>query len=196
MGELLPFQRTVIEQVLEEDSLCVLAPGLGLHQLVAVLLRLQDIRLQDPEQRGTVIVVGATPWQRLALREELARIHPDADRAAAAGAGADASPPPLPADVTAEIATTERLRLYRSCSSLFVTTRILVVDLLSGRLAGADVAGLIVLNAHRVTDSSGEGFAVRLYRGANASGFVRAFSDAPVAFSSDCGKPEKVLKAL
>lgn len=58
--------------------------------------------------------------------------------------------------------------------------------------------GLIILNAHRVTDSSGEGFAVRLYRQGsgiglnpgqgssrgNSSGFVRAFSDNPNAFAA------------
>ena len=69
---------------------------------------------------------------------------------------------------------------HRSC--LFVTTRILVVDLLSGRLSGRAVSGCIVLNAHRVTETSGEGFAVRLFRAANRNGFVRAFSDQPVSF--------------
>ena len=68
----------------------------------------------------------------------------------------------------------------RSC--LFVTTRILVVDLLSGRLHGRHVSSIIVLNAHRVNDTSGEGFAVRLYRTANRNGSVRAFSDQPPSF--------------
>lgn len=65
---------------------------------------------------------------------------------------------------------------------MFVTTRILVVDLLSGRLSGRAVSGCVVLNAHRVTETSGEGFAVRLFRAANRNGFVRAFSDQPVSF--------------
>lgn len=190
MAELLAFQRSIVEQMLAEDGLCVMAPGLGLHQIVAVLLRLQDVRLQNPEQKGTAIIVGATPWQRTAIRQELARIHPPTDRAPPNG-GED-----LPAEITADIPTSERLRLYRTCSSAFVTTRILVVDFLSGRLEASDVAGLIVLSAHRVSDSSGEGFAVRLFRAGNASGFVRAFSDAPAAFSTDFGKVEKVLKAL
>lgn len=63
-----------------------------------------------------------------------------------------------------------------------MTTRILVVDLLSGRLSGRAVSGCVVLNAHRVTETSGEGFAVRLFRAANRNGFVRAFSDQPVSF--------------
>ena len=63
-----------------------------------------------------------------------------------------------------------------------MTTRILVVDLLSGRLHGQHVSGIVVLNAHRVSDTSGDGFAVRLYRAANRNGFVRAFSDQPPSF--------------
>jgi len=63
-----------------------------------------------------------------------------------------------------------------------VTTRILVVDLLSKRLSAAEVAGAVVMNAHRVTDTSGEGFAVRLLRAGNGAAFVRALSDQPTSF--------------
>ena len=42
---------------------------------------------------------------------------------------------------------------------------------------------MVIVNAHRVTDSSGEGFAVRLFRAGNRHGFLRAFSDQPHAFT-------------
>lgn len=47
------------------------------------------------------------------------------------------------------MAAAERQALYASRSCLFVTTRILVVDQLSGRISGGQVAGMVVLNAHR-----------------------------------------------
>lgn len=75
MGTLLPFQRAMLEDLLREDGLCIMAPGIGLHQVVAVLLRLQDARLREPSQRGVVLVLGAAPWQRDALRRELARVE-------------------------------------------------------------------------------------------------------------------------
>ena len=85
---LLPFQRSLIEELLEEDGLVVLSPGLGLQQVVAVLLRLQDARLRQPGQSGVVLVLGASPWQRDALRRELRRIDPTIQaRAAAVGGG-------------------------------------------------------------------------------------------------------------
>lgn len=40
----------------------------------------------------------------------------------------------------------------------------------------------------RVTDSSGEGFAVRLYKAARPAGVVRAFSDAPSSFAAEFAK--------
>lgn len=63
-----------------------------------------------------------------------------------------------------------------------MTTRILVVDLLSNRLPASRVAGVVVVNAHRVTDTSGEGFAVRLLRAGNGGAFVRGLSDQPTSF--------------
>jgi DNA excision repair protein ERCC-4 len=42
---------------------------------------------------------------------------------------------------------------------------------------------VIVANAHRVSDESGEGFAIRLYRQGNSSGWLRAFSDVPTSFA-------------
>lgn len=47
---------------------------------------------------------------------------------------------------------------------------------------------MIVVNAHRVTDTSGEGFAVRLYRERNTTGFLRALSDQPAAFTASFSK--------
>jgi DNA excision repair protein ERCC-4 len=55
----------------------------------------------------------------------------------------------VPAEVTAEVSAAERQALYASASCLFVTTRILVVDQLSGRIAAGQVVGMLVLNAHK-----------------------------------------------
>lgn len=190
--ELLNFQRSIVDEVLNEDGMWILAPGLGLHQIVGVLLYLQDVRRKNPEEKGTVLVLGATPLQRNIIRRELARLHDSMeDRKIQDCAGKGSL-----IDVTAEIPTAERLRLYHSCPSVFVTTRILVVDLLSGRLPTSDVASVVILNAHRVIESSGESFAVRLIHEKRQETMIRAFSDVPNAFSSEFGKVEKVLKSL
>ena len=47
---------------------------------------------------------------------------------------------------------------------------------------------MLVLNAHSVTDTSGEGFAVRLFRKGNQRGFIRALSDQPSFFAAGFNK--------
>lgn len=60
-------------------------------QVVAVLLRLQDVRLRKPGQRGVVLVLGASSWQRDTLRRELQRIDPAIRQRAAAAVGSGGS---------------------------------------------------------------------------------------------------------
>lgn len=217
---LLNFQAEILENALDNDDggMYVLAPGLGIVQLVAAMLKIQDEKRKFGAGTGVTLVVGADQAQREALVGELARIHPredwfgyedihkegkDAERggaSAAEGIAAGATGRTVtvqnPRHVTADLPSAERLRLYDSSSCLCVTTRILVVDLLSGRLDPGRVSGIIVLNAHNVSESSGEGFVVKLYRTKGGTGFVRAFSEHPVALTSEFAKAEKVLKAL
>jgi hypothetical protein len=168
---LLPFQRAMVEEQLEEDGLTVMAPGLGLHQVVAVFLRLQHVRCRDPAQQGVLLVLGCSPWQRDAIRRELRRVDPSTfgpaptlkagtcttpggnnsppHTAAMPAAVADGADVGFPGEVTNEVAAAERQQRYHTASCLFVTTRILVVDLLSGRLDGRSIAGMVIVNAHR-----------------------------------------------
>eukprot|EP00975_Prorocentrum_lima_P053060 11126401-Prorocentrum_lima.AAC.1 len=52
---------------------------------------------------------------------------------------------------------------------LLVTTRILTVDMLCGRVPIERITGIIVANAHRVTDAANLGFVLRMYRQRNRS---------------------------
>eukprot|EP00803_Ostreobium_quekettii_P007976 evm.model.scf_384EXC.7 EVM.evm.TU.scf_384EXC.7 scf_384EXC:87735-88274(+) len=162
---LLPFQEQIIADLNRDDVLCILASGLGWHKILAAFLTAHARTSRSTSgPPGALIVIGATDCQRSLLRDELRR-HDPAGKA--------------PIDVTANVPAAERLEHYGDGRVCFVTTRILVVDLLSGRLAPRGVAGMAVLNAHRVRDTSGEGFAVRLLRAGGGEGFVRGFSDRP-----------------
>lgn len=220
---LLPFQYEMVTQLIEADALCILAQGLAWQQIVGVLLRLQEVLLRSAPQpnRGVVLILGATEWQRETLKQvgfrrsmchhratidtsmtpsppqtnqELRRLDPiiaehyestlrNAASTSVAGAVRTLTSAEAPADITNEVPASDRLDLYHTRGCLFVTTRILVVDLLASRIRPKDIAGMVILNAHRVTDTSGEAFAVRLYRAGNSSGFVRAVSDSPLAFN-------------
>lgn len=180
---------------------------------VLLRLQEVQLQRSSQPNNGVVLVLGAAEWQREALKEvrdlvtnllsyahhmctnqELRRLDPmlaarynstlqNASSTTAVGAVRSLTAAEAPADVTNEVPAAERLELYYSRATLFVTTRILVVDLLASRIRPRDIAGILVLNAHRVTDTSGEAFAVRLFRSGNQQGFVRAVSDAPLAFN-------------
>lgn len=77
-----------------------------------------------------------------------------------------------------------------------MTSRILIVDLLSNRVQASSIAGLILLNAHTLSETSTEAFIVRILRSGNSKLYVRAFSDNAQAMTSGFAKAEKTLKCL
>lgn len=72
----------------------------------------------------------------------------------------------------------------------------LVVDLLKKRIPIEKITGFLVLQAHTVLESCQEAFCLRLYRQNNKTGFIKAFSDNPEAFTYRFGQVERVMKAL
>jgi ERCC4-related helicase len=152
----------------------------------ALVQTIQCLASQHPEccsctSIGLHTRVGASQEQRTQASAELDRLCTKA---------------PAIANVTAEMTVPERVALYQSVKHLYVTTRIIVVDLLTERIPPHQVAGLLILNGHRVTEQSGEGFAVRLLRHSNKEAFVRALSDVPSQLSRGLSSLERSMQAL
>ncbi|XP_077291121.1 DNA repair endonuclease XPF-like [Arctopsyche grandis] len=91
---------------------------------------------------------------------------------------------------------TEREKTYLEGGVHFVSTRILVVDLLKSRVPVEHITGVIVLRAHTILESCQEAFALRLYRQSNKTGFIKAFSHTPQCFTFGFAHVEKVMKSL
>lgn len=104
----------------------------------------------------------------------------------------------LDAKLVHEVANTAaaRERIYLEGGIQFVSTRILVVDLLKGRVPADLVTGIIVLRAHNVIESCQEAFALRLFRRKNGTGFIKAFSRSAEHFTYNFGHVEKVMRNL
>lgn len=81
----------------------------------------------------------------------------------------------------------EREKNYLSGGIQFISTRILVVDLLKDRIPAALVTGVVVLRAHQVIESCQEAFALRLFRQKNKVGFIKAFTTSAEAFTQGYG---------
>ena len=78
----------------------------------------------------------------------------------------------------------------------FITTRILVVDMLAKRVPLEYVTGMVVNRAHKIVESSQEAFILRMFREANQHGFIKGFTDAPHVFMQGFAHVERVMKQL
>lgn len=76
-----------------------------------------------------------------------------------------------------------REKMYAGGGIFSITSRILVVDLLTSLLDPATITGLVVLHADRIVATSLEAFILRVYRQKNKTGFLKAFSDNPDPFT-------------
>jgi DNA excision repair protein ERCC-4 len=77
-----------------------------------------------------------------------------------------------------------REKMYAQGGIFSVTSRILVVDLLTGLLNPDTITGLVALHADRIVATSLEAFILRIYRQKNKVGFLKAFSDNPEPFTT------------
>jgi DNA excision repair protein ERCC-4 len=108
----------------------------------------------------------------------------------------------LPVLITNESGSSvERSAMYkREQGGVFiVTSRILIVDLLSNVLNVNDVDGILVAHGEQVTENSTEAFILRIFRSQKTpygSGFIKAVSSHPEQLLSGFAKVDKILKAL
>ncbi|OQV12940.1 DNA repair endonuclease XPF [Hypsibius exemplaris] len=102
----------------------------------------------------------------------------------------------LPKVVNNEVPVNSRYSLYLQGGVLFVSSRILVVDLLSDRVPVSHITGILINRAHKLTESSQEAFILRLYRQRNHEGFIKGFTDHPHAFQQGFGRVERIMKNL
>ncbi|KAL6008507.1 DNA repair endonuclease uvh1 [Asimina triloba] len=175
--QMLRFQENIISELLEDSSggLVILSSGLALHRIISSLLH-----LHSPSQ-GSLLLLSASPSQRSAISSSFLSQNPN---------------PAPPVDISFGLPAHHRTALYDSGAILFITTRILAVDLLTGKLPPSRLAGLLIFNAHSLSDASTEALAVRILRSRNPSAYVRAFSDRPHAMAAGFAKAERTMRCL
>jgi DNA excision repair protein ERCC-4 len=89
-----------------------------------------------------------------------------------------------------------REKMYAQGGIFSITSRILVVDLLTSLLAPETITGLVVLHADRVVATSLEAFILRIYRQRNKAGFLKAFSDNPEPFTTGFAPLSTMMRNL
>uniref|UniRef100_A0A914WNF4 Uncharacterized protein n=1 Tax=Plectus sambesii TaxID=2011161 RepID=A0A914WNF4_9BILA len=173
--ELIDFEEKLIVETLTDDVLFVVARGLGLERLIIHHLKL----FSDPQL--LLLVINTSTQDEIFYIEQLKRAKVKCQ----------------PKLITADISTKDRQALYLEGGVQFVTSRILVVDLLTDRIPVNQVAGIIVCRAHQLLSSYQESFILRLYREKKPNGFVKAFTDFATAItSSGLGQLQRLVARL
>ncbi|MEE6497589.1 hypothetical protein FKM82_002780 [Ascaphus truei] len=174
MAPLLEYENQIFLDLFHEDGLVITARGLGIDRILQNFLKLHC----DPG--NLVLVLNTNTAEEEYLIEQLRSegvTH-------------------LPRIVTNEIAGSERYDVYTQGGVLFVTSRILVVDFLTDRIPASLITGILVYRAHKIIESCQEAFILRLYRQKNKQGFIKAFTDNPVAFQTGFCQVERVMRNL
>ncbi|XP_063879527.1 DNA repair endonuclease XPF-like isoform X2 [Scylla paramamosain] len=171
---MLEYENQMLLDLLHEDGLLVTAKGLGIERILVSLITTFN------DAGNLVLVMGTTPREEEYLLAQLE--------------GHSLTPPPR--CITADCPTSERAQVYYNGGVLFVTTRILVMDLLMERIPVELISGIIVWKAHRILESCQEAFALRLYRQKNKTGFVKALSSSPLSFTAGFCHVERVMRNL
>lgn len=160
----------------------VIARGLGLMRIVTNLLH-----SYDAAGNNLIVVVGADDRENGWIGEALA------EHAAVSAAPKARGLTVVNTDYQSVGA---REKMYAGGGIFTITSRILVVDLLTGLLDPESITGLVVLHADRVVATSLEAFILRVYRQKNKVGFLKAFSDNPDPFSTGFSPLATMLRNL
>lgn len=186
----LRFYQEIVETMLSKDGLLILGRGLGCEMVTANLLYAlssPSVTLETgnltQKKRSLVLLLNAREEEIVKLNDTLvdlrwmnAAVSEESDEAEWVA--------PLRVVGGPELANTTRRRaVYEEGGVISVSSRVLVVDLLSGIIRPEDITGLFLLHAERVKETSNESFIVNLYRDGNEWGFVKAVSDEPEAFT-------------
>ncbi|KAF9208092.1 hypothetical protein BGZ49_009787 [Haplosporangium sp. Z 27] len=174
----LAFQKEIVAELAAEDALLIMARGLGLRNIIGAFLQVYS------QPQNLVLLINTNSEEETALRDDLLR---------STNVGQSGT---YFRSITSELSIADRSDLYRYGGVMAITSRILVMDLLTGRIPVHLITGILVANAHRVTATSTEAFILRLYRQGNSEGFVKAFSDQPEVFSTGFATLEKTMKLL
>lgn len=172
------FHEHIISDLLEDENggLVILSSGLSLSKLIATLLSLHS------SDQGTLLILSANPSQRKSILLSNPNPNPNFNGG--------------PIEINTELPSHQRHALYSSGGVYIITSRILIVDLLTSKIPTSKIAGILILNAHSLTETSTEAFIVRILRSLNRNAYIRAFSDKPCAMVSGFAKAERIMKCL
>ncbi|TVY48242.1 DNA repair protein rad16 [Lachnellula cervina] len=178
----LRYQQEVFQELRQKDELVIIARGLGLLRLVTNLLH-----SYDAGGNNLILVVGADDRENGWLGEALAEHAAISQAPRARG---------LNVVNTDLMSVGTREKMYAQGGIFSITSRILVVDLLTSLIHPETITGLVVLHSDKIVATSLEAFILRIYRQKNKAGFLKAFSDNPEPFTTGFAPLSTMMRNL
>lgn len=166
--KLLGYERQMFLDLIQTDGLVVCAKGLPYDRVITSIMDVYS----DPG--NLILVLNSSDCEEIYYKSKLKNRH------------------------VHEVANsgTERERIYLEGGIQFMSTRILVVDLLKDRIPTELITGIFVMRAHTIVESCQEAFALRLYRQKNKTGFIKAFSSNAQSFTIGYSQIERTMRNL
>lgn len=188
----LSFQYEMLQSCLNtEDPLMILGKGLGLSSIVANLLYIlaTPIKIDNKLKNSLIIVMNATANDNQRIADELQELSwldindsPENDMEDNKCDNTTPNERKYHVVTADSLSVDKRRQLYLEGGIISVTSRILIVDLLSGILHSNKITGMVVLNVDTLQDYSNESFIIEIYRTQNRWGFIKGFSECPESF--------------
>ena len=148
MSVLLEFENQLYSDMFNNDGLLIMAEGLGIERVFANFIKLYS----DASHLVMILNTHESEEQyfikKLKECKELEHV--------------------TPIKITTDtFSLSDRTEAYMKGGCFFVTSRILVVDMLCDRVPIDLISGILVYNAHTVIDSCQETFILRMFRQKN-----------------------------
>ena len=134
----LEFEDDMLRQVVHEDCLVVVSKGIGMERLMIKIM----VTYTEPEH--IVLVIGSESDLETYIIRHFEGLDTPVNR--------------LPRVVSASISISAREKMYIEGGVLFISSTILVMDLLVDRVPLESVAGIIVCDAHKILESNQDSF--------------------------------------
>ncbi|CCH60780.1 hypothetical protein TBLA_0D02790 [Henningerozyma blattae CBS 6284] len=201
----LDFQQKIVENVLISDNpLLIIGKGLGINAIVANLLHVLSTPtvINKQRKRSLVLVLNASIDDNRIISEQLqelnwlAESNYESTNKLSNLAEIIDNERPFNVVTADSLSVEKRRQLYLSGGVVSVTSRILIVDLLSGIVHPDNITGMIVLNSETLKEYSNESFILEIYRSKNKWGFIKAFSESAEAFTMEFSPLMKKMKDL
>ncbi|CDO93814.1 unnamed protein product [Kluyveromyces dobzhanskii CBS 2104] len=192
----LPFQHLILENMLvSENVLLVIGKGLSVLSIVTNLLYTlcTPTRIDGTDKRSLVLVLNASSEDEDIIAEELMELQWSCNEDDEEGKPSNR---PFTVISSDSFSVDQRSKRYQQGGIISVTSRILIVDLLSGIVHPKNITGLLVLHAEKLNSMSIECFIVEIYRNSNKWGFIKAVTDSAESMISEFAPLAKKMKDL